>query len=789
MVGKRVLAALAMVVAVGGVRGGVFGAAVTPEADGFANEDVRIVGGVFGRAQEMGEKYILELDVDRLLAPFYEASQLTPQKPRYGGWESQGVSGHILGHWLSAASRMYADTGDADLKKRMDYAVSELAILQGKRADGYVSGFPDDCFQRVFSGDFRVEDFNLGGQWVPWYTMHKIFAGLIDAYQIGGSAQALEVVKKLGEWADAGVSKMNDAQVQRMLQCEQGGMCESFAQLYEITGDQKYLALAKRFTHHRILDPLAKEQDHLAGIHANAQIPKIVGAAVMWKLTGDDYYNNVAHYFWDEVTGKRSYVFGGNSLSEHFQRLGTEPLGPTTAETCNTYNMLRLTKELMTAKMESRYGDYYERALYNHILASQDPDSGLMTYFLSTKPGHFKVYSTAFDSMWCCTGTGMENPGRYNEGIYFHGDDTLWVNLYIASELKWKEKGLMVRQETAFPEEGRTKLTVEEAPAAEMAMEFRVPYWVEGKKLNVRVNGEAVADVGGREGWFAVKRAWKGGDVVEIELPMGLHVYRAVDDAEKVSLMVGPIVLAAEMGRANFPADDHFKDQNAPNNYPAPAAPLLVSDSDDPAAWVSPMEGEALTFKTRGTAEGGATPGDVTFVPFYKVAHERYTVYVEKMTTAQWTEREKSVRAAQLAAAELDKRTVDLFDPGEQQADIDHAWKGEQTSTGNWNDKSFRHAENGGWFSYQVKVSPERANILRVTYWGGESGSREFAVVVDGTVVGEQKLLQNAPGKFFDVDYAIPKGVTKGKEKVEVKFAAKPENLAGGVFGVRMMTK
>jgi DUF1680 family protein len=561
-------------------------------------------------------------------------------------------------------------------------------------------------------------------------------------------------------------------------------MSESMAELYAITGEKKYLDLARRFTHHVITDPLAAGRDQLAGIHANAQIPKIVAAARMYELSGDEYYQRVASFFWEEVTGKRSYVIGGNSLGEHFQKLGTEPLGPNTAETCNTYNMLRLTRDLMDWKAESRYADYYERALYNQILATLDPDSGTTMYFVSTKPGHFKVYGTEFDSMWCCTGTGLENPGRYSEGIYSHNADTLWVNLFIPSEVNWRQRGLTLRQETAFPEEPRTRLVVTQATAAgETTLKVRVPYWAAGP-VTARVNGSEAAR-GESSGWLTLKRAWKAGDVVEVSLPMKLHLYKKVDDASTVAVMYGPIVMAAQMGREKFPSSDHFTDQNMPNNFPAPPAPVIVSTEPEPESWLKPVEGKALTFATQGAAK----PSDVTFIPFYRLAHERYTIYIKQVTPAQWTRMEAEVRATEAAARELETRTIDQITPGEQQPDVDHQMKGKRTSAANYNGRSLRHAENGGWFSYQIKVRPNVENVLRVTYWGGETGQRTFDVLVDGQKVAEQRLANNKPGEFFDVDYPLPENLTSGKETVELKFAAHGGNFAGGVFGIRVMKK
>lgn len=760
------------------------------EARPFAYGEVTLLDGPFKHAEDLGQKYLTDLEVERLLAPYYESAGEKAKEPRYGGWESalNFVPGHILGHWLSATSRMSAVTGDAELKNRMDQAVSELATLQDKYGDGYISGFPEKSFLDVFAGHFDAANNGLAGQAVPWYTMHKIYAGLIDAYEIGGNQQALTVVKKLADWAKKGTDKLSDAQFQNMLLIEHGGMSESMAELYSITGDKKYLDLAVRFTHHQIEDPLAAGKDDLSGVHANTQIPKIVGASRVFELTGQNYFRNVATYFWDEVVSKRTYVFGGNSLDEHFQALGKEPLGPTTAETCNTYNMLRLTKSLMMWHEDSRLADYYERALYNHILASQDPQTGMMTYFLSTKPGHFKVYSTPYDSMWCCTGTGMENPARYTDAIYYHNADTVWVNLYIASQLEWKSKGLTLRQETAFPEAQTTKLTFDEAPASEVSVKLRVPSWAAGEVV-AKVNGKEAArgrPGAGGGGWLTVKRKWVKNDVLELALPMALHLYHAEDDAGRVAIMYGPIVLAGALGTEKMPASDQVNDQNADNSYPVPiTVPVLVTDKQDPATWVKPVEGKPLTFKTQGVGK----PEEVSLIPFYALHHQRYTVYFDTMTAVAYAQKQKDLEKAQAAARELDQRTIDQINTGEQQPDTDHQMKGDKTRNGAYLDKSWRDAEDGGWFSYEVKVAPDAANVLRVTYWGSDNGNRNFEILVDGKKVAEQTLNNNKPDSFFDVEYPIPNDQTHGKQRVEVKFQGMPGNLAGGVFGVRVLRK
>lgn len=451
--------------------------------------NVTLLDGIFKESEQIGKSYLLHLDIDRLVAPCYVAAGLQPKKPRYGGWEDTPIAGHSVGHWLSAAAAMVKATDDKELLQKLIYAVDELAYVQSHDPDGYVSGFHRACFDQAFTGEFEVHNFGLGGSWVPWYSLHKIYAGLIDAYQFTGIERALEVVVRLSDWAKHGTDRLTEEQFQRMLICEHGGMNEAMADLFLITGNRSYFELAERFCHRAVLDPLSEGVEELEGKHANTQIPKVIGAAKLYEITGKESYRKAAEFFWREVTGNRSYVIGGNSIFEHFQAPGQEKLGVETAETCNTYNMLKLTRHLFRWAPDSSYMDFYERALYNHILASQDPDTGMKMYFVSTEPGHFKVYGTAEESFWCCTGTGMENPSRYTHDIYHEEADAVYVNLFIASRASLDNGQFVIRQETDFPRSEHTKIVIEDASEGSRKLRIRIPNWVQGMFTAI-VNGE-----------------------------------------------------------------------------------------------------------------------------------------------------------------------------------------------------------------------------------------------------------------------------------------------------------
>ena len=753
---------------------------------------VKLIDGIFKTSQDKGKEYLLYLDVDRLMAPCYEAVGIRAKKTRYGGWESKPISGHSVGHFLSALAAMFEASKDKTIKEKLDYAVSEMGVIQKFDLDGYVSGFPRDCFDKVFTGEFEVSRFELGGSWVPWYSIHKIYAGLIDAYVLAGNEEALEIVIKLANWAKKGLDNINEEQFQRMLFCEHGGMCESMTDLYEITKNEDYLNLAIRFYHKETLIALSEYRDELEGKHANTQIPKVIGAAKLYEITGNENYKDAALFFWNRVTKSRSYAIGGNSRDEHFGKEGTEKLGVTTAETCNTYNMLKLTEHLFSWEQSSEYIDYYENALYNHILASQDPDSGMKTYFVSTQPGHFKVYCSKDNSFWCCTGTGMENPARYIRQIYYRDNIDLFVNLYIASEIDIEDKGIKIRQQTNFPKEDKTTLIFEEAGGKFMNIKIRVPYWAAGEVIAV-VNGcekYFKAD----KGYLNISGDWKKGDTIEVTIPMDVHIYASREDSNKVAFMYGPLVLAGALGRDNFPKTDILEDHLELNHYPGIIVPTLVTDSSKLSEIVKPVKGSPLTFETGIIGQ----PGDVKckLIPFYALHHERYTIYWTKMTKDEYSSWEIASPTYQ---DKLDKITVDSINPNEQQIEIDHKMKSENSTSDYFNSagKGYRESTDSGYFSYEMTTYKDKQMYLVITYWGsdknywfnGKNYIRDFNISVDGRVIANEILNENKPYTLYDVFYEIPKELTKGKSKIQIKISSTLGKAAGRVFGIRVTTE
>jgi DUF1680 family protein len=752
--------------------------------------DVQLLEGIFKQSQEKGKEYLIYLDVDRLIAPCYEAASQPPKKPRYGGWEKRGISGHSIGHWLSAASTMYSHTEDELLKEKLDYAVQELACVQNFDEDGFVGGFSRACFDRTFSGDFEVDGFSLGGAWVPWYSIHKIYAGLIDTYLYTGNNQALEIVLKLADWAKKGSDNLSEEQFQRMLTCEHGGMNEVFADLYIITNNQDYLDLAIRFCHQAVLNPLSKGIDNLEGKHANTQIPKLIGAAKLYDITGNETYKKMAEFFWTQVTNHRSYVIGGNSIEEHFGPEDRDELGITTTETCNTYNMLKLTEYLFKWDQKAEYIDFYEKALYNHILASQDPHSGMKTYFVSTQPGHFKVYCTPDESFWCCTGTGMENPARYTRSIYYSKQCELYINLFIASEIYVKDKNIKIRQETLFPESQHTKLVFEEATNEGLTIQIRVPKWISGEVTAIVNNKKKY--VRSEHRYLSIKGQWNAGDVIDVELPIGLHLETTKHTPKKTAILYGPVVLAGALGTENFPETDILDDHLKLNNHPLIDVPDLITDEKDLTKWINPVEGEPLSFLTEAIGQ----PGNKTLklIPFYNLHHQRYTLYWNIMDSESYQtfKDEEKEKADRLRAI-----TVDVVNPNEQQPEVEHSLKKINSRSGYSNrvGSGWRESINEGFFSYEMKVIADKQMYLQVTYNGndrsfhheGHHYLREFDILIDDYLIAHQILDKNKPGELFDVCYDIPLSLTNGKEKVEIKFTSKEGTAAGGVYGLRVV--
>jgi DUF1680 family protein len=737
------------------------------KACAFDLRDVRLLEGPFLKARELDRQYLLSLDPDRLLHTFRVQAGLPSAAKPLGGWEAPTceLRGHFVGHYLSACALMYASTGDARIRERVDGMVAELARCQAAAGNGYLSAYPVELIDRVEAGK-RV--------WAPYYTLHKIFAGLLDVAEYCDNAKALEMAGAFADWVKGRTDTLGEEAMQKMLGNEHGGMNEALANLYALTGEERHLQLALRFNHRAVIDPASRRIDALTGLHANTQIPKFIGTAREYELTGTEALRTASVFFWETVVRERSYVIGGNSDGEHFtpKESLSKALGPNTTETCNTYNMLKLTRHLFCWEPRAEAADYTERALYNHILASQNPETGMMCYYVPLRTGARKTYNGPTDGFWCCTGTGVENHAKAGESVYYHdGASALYVNLFVASELDWKARGVKIRQETAFPDEGATRLVFTCEKPVDLTLNLRHPGWaVNG--IRVRVNGTDAKVESRPSGYAVLSRTWKSGDTVDMDLPMGVRIEAFRNNPRRFAYLSGPVVLAAEV-------------------KPGRPAPVLVAEPDRLASLLQPVDGRPHTYAGAADAfriPGGGEAGAVRLEPFFRIHGARHTlVYWDAFTPDQWKAKEEEVRAAQAKDRELEARTVDLVRPGEEQNERDHDLRGERTGSGDFGERKYRDATEGGWFSYALRILPDAPQVLVVTYWGSDRGGRDFDILVDGERIATVVLNGSHPDAFFDAPIPIPAERTRGRERVTVRFQAHPGKWAGGVFGIRVL--
>jgi DUF1680 family protein len=639
----------------------------------------------------------------------------------------------------------------------------------------------------IAGGDIQA----INKKWVPWYNLHKTFAGLRDAYREAGNTQARDVLVRLGDWCVNLTSHLSDEQMQQMLNQEHGGMNEVLADIYAITGDRKYLATAERFNHRAILDPLIQHQDQLTGKHANTQIPKVVGLERIATLTGDKAADGGARFFWETVTEHRSVAFGGNSVSEHFNDphdfhgMLLHREGP---ETCNTYNMLRLTEELFASAPSAAYADYYERALYNHILAAINPTHPGYVYFTPIRPDHYRVYSVPGEGFWCCVGTGMENPGKYGQFIYAQARDGIYVNLFIASELKDVPLGLTLRQDTAFPDEERTRLTLKLARPQTFTLYLREPGWVAPGAYTVKVNGSPVPVTTPPSSYVSVRREWRNGDRVEIALPMHTYVEGLPDGSPWYAILHGPIVLAHPAGTwemTGLRADDGRMSHVAMGpEVPLDQAPVLFTDAGAiPSKVVADRAAGPMHFRLVGVVEPPA-PDGLALIPFFRLHDARYQMYWEATTREGLAVRQEQLAAGERARAAREAATLDRVTPGEQQPEVEHAFQGEETETGLYNGRHWRH---GRQFQYTLDAHGEKAAVLSVTY----SGRRLRPHVRPLRQRYPHRHPESRGGKARGIRREVirhpPRRPRCRARRPRDDQVCRPKRLAGGVFDVRLL--
>ena len=765
----------------------------------YANEfplgDVTLLEGPLKHARDLNIKTLLKYDCDRLLAPYRKEAGLEPKAKTYPNWD--GLDGHVGGHYLTAMA-INAATGDEECRRRMEYIISEITeCAEANKKNhpewgvGYMGGMPNSAkiWSSFKEGDFRV----YNGSWAPFYNLHKMYAGLRDAWVYCGNAQAKKLFLEFCDWAVNITSKLSDQQMEQMLGNEHGGMNEVIADAYAMTGDKKYLECARRFSHKRLLTPLSQRQDCLDNLHANTQIPKVVGFERIAEISRNEVYHMAASFFWDIVTGERTLAFGGNSRREHFPAKDAcmdfinDIDGP---ETCNTNNMLKLTEDLHRRNPEARYADFYEQAMMNHILSSQHPEHGGYVYFTPERPRHYRNYSAPNEAMWCCVGTGMENHGKYGQFIYTHVGDALFVNLFVASELNWKERGVVLRQETAFPYGEESRITITKGKGS-FSLHLRYPGWVRPGEFKVEVNGKPVSVISGPSSYVTIDRKWKRGDVVSIHFPMHASLKYLPNVPQYVALMYGPILLGMKTGTedmAHLIADDSRFGQYASGaKLPVDQAPILINNNIETIpSQLTPVAGKPLHF-TLSTKMVNGISGELQ--PFFEIHDSRYMMYWLALTEDSYQQYLDRLAQEEKERQALEARTIDKVQPGEQQPETDHKMLTDGSYTGNSNNVFFRDARDGHSFSYLMQTGGRTDLSLRLKYWGvGEWKTHEFDIFIDDQLLtsinntGKYRISQ-----FKYETFDIPAEMLQGKTQVRVKFVAKPGKQIGEIYGVRLI--
>ena len=762
----------------------------------FPLADVQLLDGPFRHARDLNIEVLLKYDVDRLFAGFRKEAGLQEKAKTFPNWD--GLEGHIGGHYLSALAMNYAATGNAECKKRMEYILTELKACQqanGKNnpewAIGYVGSVPNGkkIWSTLLQGDFAAYQ----AAWVPWYNVHKMYAGLRDVWLYTGNGEAKEIFIKFCDWGINITSQLSDAQMQSMLDMEHGGMNEIFADAYQLTNDEKYLTAARRFSHNILLEAMAIRNDNLDNKHANTQVPKVVGFERIGELTNDPKYKAAGDFFWETVTTRRSLAFGGNSRREFFPSVKSaadfvrDVEGP---ESCNSYNMLKLTEDLFRVNPLAKYADYYERALYNHILSTQHPVHGGYVYFTPARPRHYRVYSSPNEGMWCCVGSGMENHGKYSQFIYTHKGDALYVNLFVNSELNWSEQKIRIRQQTFFPDEEKTRLIITEGNAM-FSLMVRYPSWVKDGALKISVNGKSLTVNNKPSSYISIKRLWKKGDSVIVSLPMHNSIEQLPNVPNYVAVMHGPVLLGAKTGTEDLKGivagDGRWAHIAGGKKLPLDKAPIIIADDlTSFAKNLKAVPGKEQTF-TAPTAKI-INPLKFQLEPFYKIHDARYMMYWMALSNSGYRKYLDSIAILEKDLIALQKRTIDFVAPGEQQPEADHFMQKENSNAGNSMDAFWRDARGNGYFSYQLATGNEKKLSLLIRYWGAEWGNRKFEIYIDDKkLVTEDNTGKWNQSAFQDIEYSIPEEMINGKEKIRIKFQSLPGNTAGAVYYIRLL--
>ena len=747
----------------------------------FPLEAVRLLPSPYLEAVSANRAYLHLIEPDRLLHNYRKHAGLVPRAEPYGGWEADTIAGHTLGHYLSACALMFAQTGDEPCRERALAIVAELEACQAAAGDGYVAGFTrrrgdlvEDgrlLFAELLRGEIRALPFDLNGCWVPFYNWHKLFAGLFEVHRHCGSEKALAVAQGLAGYIGGIFDHLSEEQVQQILDCEHGGINESFAELYHRTGKTRWLALAKRLRHRKVLDALAAGKDVLPNLHANTQIPKVIGLARLYELAPEPDPGNAAaaRFFWEKVKGEQTYAIGGNADREYFQAPNSisKHITEQTCESCNTYNMLKLTRHLYAWRPDASYFDFYERAHLNHILAQQNPATGNFAYMVPLQSGSAREFSKPFDDFWCCVGSGMESHSKHGDSIFWQekGGPTggaLLVNLYIPARLDWKERGFVAELRTEYPFASQAELHLLTAPKDEISIALRIPSYCAAPALVLNGERQTAPVVGG---YLRLRRVFAAGDVIRLELPRQLRFEPTPDDPSIVALLDGPLVLAADLG----PAD---------GEYDGVETALVGAD---PLADFEKVSGESNVYRSRSAGR----PRQMLVKPFFNSYGRRTAVYFRRLDEEGWRRHLAEQEAAAAAQKALDARSVDVIVLGEEAAEKAHRLEAKISYPVSYRRRLGRDARSGGFFEFTFRSAAGPLE-LQAIYWG-EERRRRFHLSVDGEPVARQILEGEAPGEFITRSYPLPQRLTAGKAEIRVRVEPEPGWSAGPLFGCRLL--
>lgn len=767
----------------------------------FPLTDVRITDGQFKHIQDLDHQYLLTLEPDKLLSWFRREAGLTPKAQPYPFWESEDVwgggplAGHILGFYMSSMSMMYQTTGDKMILDRLNYIINELQLCQKAHGDGYLLATINgkQVFEDVIDGDFTTSNPVINQTWEPVYIMNKIMLGLYGVYTQCGIQGAKTVLADMADWfGNEVLNKLNHEDIQKLLVCEHGSINESYIDVYEITGDKKYLEWAEKLNDEDMWVPLSKGEDVLNGWHANTQIPKFTGFNSVFRYTDNKAYNDAANRFWDIVVQKHTWVNGGNSTGEHFfeenmfEKKVPQYGGP---ESCNSVNMMRLTESLYQTDGRPDRIDYYERVLYNHILANYDPEEGMCVYYTPMRPGHYKIYGTKYHSFWCCTGTGFEAPAKFAKMIYAHKDNSLYVNMFIASTLDWKEKNITLTQSTLFPDEDQTVLAIKTPSKQSMDLKIRKPVWAKNRNIVVKVNDRNVKGTDTEEGYVTISREWSDGDKVKITFTPLLEVVPLKNSKRYAALTYGPIVLGTKIDNANIGKEEFRHERKTVSNVMIPMsdAPVLFGTSDEIKRNIRRIPGKELMFMYSPKEEK-----PVAFIPYNRINFSRYAIYLVHVDNKQefantvWDGSRYVDMNQKLGIVNVDAVCI-----GNTDSEQMHKMEQVHSMTGKYDySSSWRRAFNGGYFMYNLTTLSEVEQTLYIAFRGNDQDEFAFDLLVDGRVI-KSFVRHRDDGCQVTQNYAeyipIPMELTRGKKCITMKVAARLKNMTGDVFDIRLL--